>query len=118
MKKPVYLSEQCEARLSDGSMVTCQQGERVYIEHQDEDGGVSFRSVCPDSAKLFYPEPLPLMERTGTYSIVFVGSMLGTGVFAGPGLTKREAATEVTKAARVHGQLNVAVEPDYRVVLS
>lgn len=116
MKKPVYLSERIEARLSDGSMVVCPQGERVYIEHQDEDGSVSFRAGYPGNVKLFYLGRLPLMERTGTYSVVFVGSMLGTGVYAGPGLTKQEAATEVTAAARVHGLQNVAVEPDYRVV--
>lgn len=118
MKKPFYLAEPIEAEFKNpftrDPSIDLGRDERIYIETQHEDGSVEFRCGYPDSALLTYPTSLPLMEHTGTYSVALVGSLLGSGLYAGPGLTRSEAGTLAEEAVALHGRAYVEVTPDYR----
>ena len=67
-------------------------------------GSVDFRSDYPDAALLTYPTSLPVMKQTGTYSVALVGNLLGSGLYAGPGLVKSEAVSLYNEAVRLHGR--------------
>jgi hypothetical protein len=118
VKRPVYLADCIEAEFKSPRTRTATielgRGERVYLEQENEDGSVEFRAEFPDAAVLTYPTSLPLMERTGYYSVVLVGNLLGAGLFAGPGLTNAEACASRDHAVKLHGASNVAIEADYR----